>query len=286
MAETLAEHFARIAANTRIANEEAEAKREADADAGIEPPPQREFRYALSPEQRRHAGGGNGGPPLVEPVALKPGSALVLGIGQHLFGDRHTTDLARACGEDPRAVRRWAAGEGNGPGKGATAFLRGEVERRIGKLREALEALDVFREERGWATAPAPPPPQPAPEVILAPGVKPEDAAWFIDHFACRDGRPTPIRVILSARRPPKGRHWTAEVVLFDWSRQMLHCDRTDDLQGAALGFASAAPGRPEPWIYWDDETNAWARGPDWGSSGMKAQLAEETGIPMQGGLL
>ncbi|WP_342163128.1 hypothetical protein [Methylobacterium sp. SD21] len=240
------------------------------------------FARSPSPEQRRHLAGGNGGPALEDPVALKPGAALVLRTGELLFGDRHTTDLARTCAEDPRAVRRWAAGEGSGPGPGATLLLRREVERRIAKLREALEEIDYFRELRGWPVPPAPPPP-PAPEVILAPGVSQEDAAWFIDQFARGDGgRPTPIRVILSAKRPPKGRRWAAEVILFDWSRQTIDCDRGADLGGGAVGFAAATVERPEPRIMWDDATGCWVRKPDWTDE--YTRLRERQGATAQEG--
>lgn len=242
------------------------------------------FAYSPSPEQRRHLAGGNGGPRLEE-VALKPGAALVLKTGELLYGDRHTTDLARTCAEDPRAVRRWAAGEGSGPGPGATLLLRREVERRVAKLTAALEELDYFRELRGWATAPAPAPPQPAPEVILAPGVRQEDADWFIDRIVqAWGGRPTFVRVILAAHRPPKGRRWKADVVIFDGSRQTIDCDRGADLAGGDLGFAAATVERPEPRVYWDEAANGWARGPDW-PDGIYRPRRDEPATA-QGGLL
>lgn len=239
------------------------------------------FTRSPSSEQRRHLAGGNGGPRLDE-VALKPGAALVLRTGEHLFGDRHTTDLAGVVGEDPGAVRRWRRGEGAGPGPGHTLLVRRALARRIDKLQEDLEALDGFREEMGWATAPATPPP-PAPEVILAPGVKPEDAAWFLDGLArATGGRPTFVRAFLAVRCPPRGRRWSADVLLFDWSRQMLDCDRGADLAGGAVGFAAATAERPEPRLFWDDATNAWARGPDWSDDIYRPRREEATAA--QGG--
>lgn len=241
------------------------------------------FRHSPSPEQRRHLAGGNGGPRLDE-VALKPGAALVLRTGELLFGDRHTTDLGHICGEDPRVVRRWRCGEGSGPGPGATLLLRRQVERRIAKLVAAMEELDDFREERGWVPAKAPPLPPPAPEVILAPAVRPDDAAWFLDGLAkATGGRPTFVRAFLAARCPPRGRHWTAEVILFDWSRQTIDCDRGADLAGGAVGFAAATAEHPEPRLFWDDATNAWARGPDW-SDDIYRPRREEAAPAHQGG--
>lgn len=261
-ARTLSELAARIVARQ---GEEA-VQRAANALDGIEPPPEHVFRYALGPEERQHAAGGNGGPPLVEPVALKPGSALVLGIGQHLYGDRHTTDLARACGQDPRVVRRWAAGEGSGPGPAATFFLRREVERRIAKLTEALAALDEFREERGWSTAAAPPPPPPAePEVEVAAGIQGGDAAFWLNGLTVATGGvPTPLRAILSVRMNPRARVWSATVTIFDGSEWTLECDRGDVRKETGVRFAfGPRPERRELRILWDEEAQVWERQPD-----------------------
>ncbi|MEE7475892.1 hypothetical protein [Methylobacterium hispanicum] len=274
MDETFDEHLIRIGAGIRADNAaKEEAARNAPADA--EKPAERVYRYALRGEEARHAAGGNGGPRL-DDVFIRPGVGLLLKIGRHLFGDRHTTDLGRVVVEDGGVVRRWRRGEGGGPNARHMNLLRLELVRRIDKLQKDLKALDDFREERGWVPTRVPPPPPPAPEVILAPGVRPEDAAWFIERLAAATGgKPTFVRVVLAAKCPPRGRHWTADVVIFDGSRQTLDCDRTADLGGESVGFASAAPGRPEPWIHWDDQVGGWVRGPDWGSDAMKARLAE-----------
>jgi hypothetical protein len=113
---------------------------------------------------------------------------------------------------------------------------------------------------------PAAPETAPEPEVAVAPGVDPEDAAWFLAGLArALPGRPTFVREVLSARRPPRGRHWTAEVTVFDGARHTLACDRGADLDGTTVGLAWI-PGdglsSRQPCIMWDDE-NGWIRGAD-----------------------
>lgn len=222
------------------------------------------FTRSPSPEQRRHLGGGNGGPRLDE-VALKPGAALVLRTGELLFGDRHTTDLGHVCGEDPRAVRRWRCGEGSGPSPGVMLLLRMEVERRIAKLTAALEEIDYFRELRGWVPDPAPAPPPAEPEVDLAVGIRVGDAAFWLNGIsAVTGGVPTPLRAITAIRMNPRARVWSATVTIFDGTQHTLECDRGDDRTETSVRFAfGPRPERRELRILWDEEAAVWRRQPD-----------------------
>jgi hypothetical protein len=95
-AATLDELHARILA-TRVAT-----------PAGSE----RTYRHAVRGEEARQGRRGNGGPDLDEPapVILRGCAREVLDLGQLLWGDRYTTDLARVTGELPRQVYRWQRG--------------------------------------------------------------------------------------------------------------------------------------------------------------------------------
>ncbi|MGA4555224.1 hypothetical protein [Methylorubrum aminovorans] len=227
--------------------------------------PERQFRHALRGETARHGRRGNGGPALdaPEPVVMRGCSAEVLHLGELLWGDRHTSDLARLTGEDPGQVRRWRRGEGRGPDARAARWVREEALARIAELQAAVEALDAIRPP----PAPAAPQPEPEPEVAVAPGVAPEDARWFLDGLdRATGGRPTFVREVLSARRPPRARHWTAEVVVFDGQTHTLDCDRGADLQGTAVAFAwTPGPLSRQPRILWSDDAGGWVRLPDWG---------------------
>lgn len=249
-ARTLDELHARILA-TRVAT-----------PAGSE----RTYRHAVRGEEARQGRRGNGGPDLDEPapVILRGCAREVLDLGQLLWGDRYTTDLARVTGELPRQVYRWQRGEGAGPSETAVRWIREEAIARMAAIQAGLDRLAAVRPP----PAPAAPEPEPAPEpeVAVAPGVDPEDAAWFLDGLSrATGGRPSPVREVLSARRPPRARHWTAEVRVFDGAVHTLDCDRGADLEGTTVGLAWI-PGdgltSRQPCIMWDDEAG-WVRGPD-----------------------
>jgi len=244
-AATLDELHARILA-TRVAT-----------PAGSE----RTYRHAVRGEEARQGRRGNGGPDLDEPapVILRGCAREVLDLGQLLWGDRYTTDLARVTGELPRQVYRWQRGEGAGPSETAVRWIREEAIARMALIQAGLDRLAAVR----------PPPPAPAapePEVAVAPGVDPEDAAWFLDGLTrATGGKPTFVREVLTARRPPRGRHWTAEVRVFDGAVHTLDCDRGADLDGTAVGLAWI-PGdgltSRQPCLLWDDDAG-WVRGAD-----------------------
>lgn len=124
--------------------------------------PERRFRHALRGEEARTARRGNGGPALDEPEprTLRLGTAEVLRLGQLLWGDRYTSDLARLTGEDPGQVRRWRRGEGRGPDARAARWVREEALARIAELQAAVEALDAVRPPPAPA-APSRSPPRP-----------------------------------------------------------------------------------------------------------------------------
>ncbi|MFJ7441207.1 hypothetical protein ACIQW5_26555 [Methylorubrum thiocyanatum] len=213
---------------------------------------ERQFRHAVRGEEARTGRRGNGGPDLdaPEPVVMRGCSAEVLHLGALLFGDRHTTDLARVCCEDPGQVRRWRRGEGAGPSETAVRWIREEALARMAAIQAGLDRLAAVRPPPPPPAPPAPQP-EPEPEVAVAPGVAPEDAAWFLDGLSrATGGRPSPVREVLSARRPPRARHWTAEVVVFDGQTHTLDCDRGADLDGRLSGSrgppatASAAASR------------------------------------------
>ncbi|MFJ7441098.1 hypothetical protein ACIQW5_25970 [Methylorubrum thiocyanatum] len=247
-AQTLDELYARIQA-TR-----------ATTPAG----PERQFRHAVRGEEARQGRRGNGGPDLdaPEPVVMRGCAREVLDLGALLFGDRYTTDLARVTGELPRQVYRWQRGEGTGPSETAVRWIREEALARMAAIQAGLDRLAAVR-------PPALPPaaPEPEPEVTLAPGVAPEDARWFLDGLsrALTPGRPTFVREVLSARRPPRARHWTAEVRVFDGAVHTLDCDRGADAEGTTVGLAwIPGPGLTsrQPCLLWDDAAG-WVRGAD-----------------------
>lgn len=138
-AQTVAELAARIAA------------------AGPASADEREYRHALRGEELRHSARGNGGPALDEPEPRmrKLGAAEVLRLGELLWGDRHTTDLARVCAEDPGEVRRWRRGERAGPGRVAAWAIRREAVERIALIQAGIERLDAVYPP-GIATEPSP----------------------------------------------------------------------------------------------------------------------------------
>ncbi|KAB7785369.1 hypothetical protein [Methylorubrum populi] len=227
--------------------------------------PERQFRHAVRGEEARQGRRGNGGPDLDEPEPrmLRHGAAEVMRVATAMFGRRWKAELAEALGEHDRQIRRWASGE-SAPDARARTWLLAEARRHRAELDAAIVALAHLEP---IPPAPADPEPEPEPEVTLAPGVDPDDAAWFLAGLAraLPPGRPTFVREVLSARRPPRGRHWTAEVRVFDGARHTLDCDRGADLQGNAVGLAWI-PGEGitsrQPCILWDDETG-WLRGAD-----------------------
>ena len=163
--ETRAELLLRLTEMRRVANAKAAAAAAERAARGEPEKVERTFRHALRGEEARHAVGGNGAPPLDEPerAFLKNGVAEVLRLGVLLYGDRHTTDLSKVVSEDPRQVRRWKTGEGNGPSENAARWLRAEAVERIASLQGAVLALE--------ATYPGIVPRPPEPEVTKAPPV-------------------------------------------------------------------------------------------------------------------
>jgi hypothetical protein len=247
-ARTLDELYARIVASRGAAPDRQE----------------RQFRHAVRGEEARQGRRANGGPDLdaPEPVVMRGCSAEVLHLGELLWGDRHTTDLARVCCEDPGQVRRWRRGEGAGPSETAVRWIWEEAIARMAAIQAGLDRLAAVRPP----PPPAAPEPEPEPEVAVAPGVDPDEAAWFLDGLArATGGRPTFVREVLSARRPPRGRHWSAEVVVFDGQTHTLDCDRGADLDGTTVGLAWI-PGdgltSRQPCILWDDAAG-WVRGTD-----------------------
>jgi len=70
---------------------------------------------------------GNGGPPTLDPAAE------VRALGELLYGERFTTELARDVGEDPRTVRFWLAGQRAVPPR-AMAWIRAAARRRAAAL--------------------------------------------------------------------------------------------------------------------------------------------------------
>ncbi|MGW9820510.1 hypothetical protein ACUXK4_003081 [Methylorubrum extorquens] len=132
------------------------AARDAAADQPAKA--EREWRHAVPPD--RDGIGANGGPALdaPEPRRLRLGAREVLRLGVLLYGDRHPTDLARLCGEDPGQVRRWRRGEGAPPGRLAVWSVRRETQERIAELQAAVAALDALH----------PPAPAPAPVPVPA----------------------------------------------------------------------------------------------------------------------
>ncbi|WP_375274361.1 hypothetical protein [Methylorubrum thiocyanatum] len=241
--------------------------------AGPSRVPEREFRHGRTPEERRHGVGGNGAPALDEPEKrpLRLGAAEALELGEAMYGPRWKAEAAGDTGEDAREIRRWAAGE-SAPSRASLQRLLAAARRKREREDAAIAALEAFLD----APPPAPPP-APEPEVIIAPGVDPADAQWFLDHLAraLTPGRPTFVREVLSARRPPRARHWTAEVRVFDGAVHTLDCDRGADLEGTTVGLAWL-PGdgltTRQPCLLWDDEAG-WVRGRDY-VRGPKPRLA------------
>ncbi len=228
---------------------------------------ERTFRHAVRGEEARQGRRGNGGPDLdaPEPTVMRGCAAEVLQLGQLLWGDRYTTDLARVTGELPRQVYRWQRGEGAGPSETAVRWIREEAIARMAAIQAGLDRLAAVRPPP--APAAPEPQPEPEPEVAVAPGVDPDDARWFLDGLdRATGGRPTFVREVLTARRPPRARHWTAEVVVFDGQTHTLDCDRGADLQGTAVAFAwTPGPLSRQPRILWSDDAGGWVRLPDWG---------------------
>ncbi|WHQ68649.1 hypothetical protein [Methylorubrum extorquens] len=145
------------------------ARVQATRDAAADQPAkaEREWRHAKRGEELWHGIGGNGGPALDAPPPrrLRLGAREVLRLGVLLYGDRHTTDLARLTGEDPGQVRRWRRGEGAPPGRLAAWSVRREAEERIAELRAAVAALDALHPP-AHEPAPAPVPPAGDPRQI------------------------------------------------------------------------------------------------------------------------
>ncbi|CAO4170873.1 hypothetical protein CLBKND_01681 [Methylorubrum aminovorans] len=148
--------------------------------------PERQFRHAVRGETARHGCRGNGGPALDEPEprTLRLGTAEVLRLGQLLWGDRHTADLARLTGEDPGQVRRWRRGEGRGPDARAARWVREEAHARSAELTAAVEALDAVRPP----PAPAAPEPEPAPAATAAPADPQADLEEWLAGAGLLDG--------------------------------------------------------------------------------------------------
>lgn len=225
---------------------------------------ERTFRHAVRGEEARQGRRGNGGPDLDEPEPrmLRHGAAEVMRVATAMFGRRWKAELAEALGEHDRQIRRWASGE-SAPDARARTWLLAEARRHRAELDAAIVALAHLEP---IPPAPAAPEPAPEPEVTLAPGVDPDDAAWFLAGLArATGGRPTFVREVLSAQRPPRGRHWSAEVVVFYGARHTLTCDRGADLEGTTVGLAWI-PGdgltSRQPCILWDDAAG-WVRGAD-----------------------
>ncbi|MCJ2074468.1 hypothetical protein MKK68_02175 [Methylobacterium sp. E-016] len=65
-------------------------------------------------------------------VALDP-AGEVRALGELLYGERYTAELARDIGEDPRTVRYWIAGERAVPPR-AMAWIRAAARRRAAAL--------------------------------------------------------------------------------------------------------------------------------------------------------
>ena len=149
------------------------ARVQAARDAAADQPAkaEREWRHAVPPD--RDGIGGNGGPALDAPESrrLRLRAREVLRLGVLLYGDRHTTDLARLCGEDPGQVRRWRRGAGAPPGRLAVWSVRRETQERIAELQAAVAALDAIH----------PPAPEPAPAPVPAGDPRQIDLIAYID---------------------------------------------------------------------------------------------------------
>ncbi|SOR30659.1 conserved protein of unknown function [Methylorubrum extorquens] len=156
------------------------AARDAAADKPAKP--EREWRHANRGEELRHGIGGKGGPALDAPELrrLRLGAREVLRLSVLLYGDRHTTDLARLCGEDPGQVRRWRRGEGAPPGRLAVWSVRRETLERIAELQAAVAALDAIH----------PPAPEPAPAPAPVPAGDPRQVD-LIDYIDAQKSKET-----------------------------------------------------------------------------------------------